>query len=186
MRHTAFYYKSQAKFEQYYFRLKQTPCRRCGHRGFLILHGALPKSYTGNENTQKSRGHRIYCSNRNRRKGCGKTFSALECHALKGFVLNTVGLWKYLLNLLAGDATKKESFEKAKLPFHLSMAYRLWKRFALVQSRLRTQLSKRIPPPTQCGFKHSFLATIVHLKNCFPDNSNPIAAFQVTFQTSFL
>lgn len=186
MRPPSFYYRSQEEFDQYYFRLKQEPCLRCGRHGFLILHGSLPKSYTGKENNKKSRGKRIFCSNRNRRGGCGKTFSAIGSHILKRFILNSHDLWKFLINLSEGNTTKKEAFEKEKFPVRLSMAYRLWSKISFNQSRLRIKLSKKHPPPGKSSFKHPLFETIYHLKNTFPDSIDPIAAFQMTFQESFL
>ena len=185
MHQLSYYYKSKKEFYQYYFRLKQESCPSCNHCGCLILHGYLPKAYNGKGSEKLSRGRRIFCSNRNRRTGCGHTFSIIMNYVLKKHILNSKNLWLFLLNILQG-MTKKEAFLKLKLPFTLSMAYRLWSKFILNQVRLRTLLYQKRYKPKNDSLTSPILETILHIKNYFPKKNNPIAEFQAVFQQPFL
>ncbi|MBZ0166316.1 MAG: hypothetical protein K8I00_05865 [Candidatus Omnitrophica bacterium] len=170
---------------RYQQRLKMTDCPHCHRSGFLIRHGFL-KSYDLYKTGQQIiRGYRFFCSNRNRRNGCGKTFSILGAHLLKQFTITTHLLWKLLLlmlnNLSAAAAVRR-------LPVRLSVSngYRLFDAFKQAQSRIRGILSRRCKqlhthqgpsPPHQ---------TIEHLKTAFPKTKDPIAAFQFACQQPFI
>jgi hypothetical protein len=70
-----------------------------------------------------------------------------------------------------------------------SAPYRIWKRFQIAQSDLRTALSTLCPPPTinpdQQGNSPT-TSTLAHLSKAFSGlGLNPIAAFQSTLQTFF-
>ena len=56
-------------------RLKVTPCPHCRAIGALIRHGYLRGYDEGNLRHKAVRARRIFCSNRGRRPGCGRTFS---------------------------------------------------------------------------------------------------------------
>src|ERR1700682_5523221 len=56
-------------------RLKQTPCPHCKVVGMLIRHGYL-RGYDESTPQRKTvRARRVFCSNREARRGCGRTFS---------------------------------------------------------------------------------------------------------------
>ncbi|MCK5543067.1 MAG: hypothetical protein KAI40_10275, partial [Desulfobacterales bacterium] len=55
--------------------LKIYACPHCNCCGCLILHGFL---YGYDDTDFVRRGHRIFCSNRNLRSGCGRTFPMLK------------------------------------------------------------------------------------------------------------
>ena len=63
------YYRDEEEFEDIRNNLKVNPCPHCLQKECLILHGYL---YGYTEDTSSNvvkRGHRIFCSNRNKRKG---------------------------------------------------------------------------------------------------------------------
>jgi hypothetical protein len=73
--------------------LKLAPCPHCRQTGALIGHGFL-RGYAeqGSEVVVRSRGRRVFCSNREQRPGCGGTFSVLLSTVLSGFVVRTLTL----------------------------------------------------------------------------------------------
>lgn len=179
------FYRSKKDFEEFYFGLKQTPCPHCGYIGTLILHGYL---YGYDEKIYSKRiirGHRIFCSNRGRRCGCGRTFSLLKSNILKGFNITAGGLWRFLKGLSAG-MNKMNSFKNLDLPFSNTTIYRLYKDFVHYQSRLRTLLLKICRAPQIYHENNPVIQTILHLKSAFKRSLCPVRAFQEHFQASFL
>lgn len=179
------FYKRDADFQEFHRRIKFAGCPNCQKTGCLILHGYL-YGYDEKSHHQKIiRGHRIFCSNRNLKRGCGRTFSILAAHVLRNFTITTQSLWNFLNNLLQG-MTKLAAFGLTDLPFSPSSVYRLYQRIYLRQHRLRTLLLKRIPPPECVQSRNPLIKTILHLQSAFKRDSDPLSAFQLHFQTSLL
>ena len=179
------FYSCGEDFQRFYFRLKQTPCPHCKSTGSLILHGYLCGYNTAVYGEKIIRGRRIFCSNRNRRTGCGKTFSLLAANILKGFNICANSLWRFLNNVAKG-MSKIQALRGLNIPFSDSTVYRLFKIFSHRQSRIRTLLLRQSPAPQLPAIHHPPIQTIFHLKSAFKNFSCPITAFQLSFQTPFL
>lgn len=193
------FYKSEKDFQEFHFSLKQTACPHCKLSGYLNLHGYL-RGYDEKACSGKSiRGRRIFCCGRNKRRGCGKTFSVLAVNVLKKFIIRADSLWGFLKDI-AGGSDKKNSLQGLNLSFSDSSAYRLWKRFCLAQIKIRALLLK-LSPPVPTPSRNSAVQTILHLNAVFSRKAGsrhvfyfstgknsvcPIAAFQGYFQTDFL
>ncbi|MBI1889498.1 MAG: hypothetical protein HYS18_02500 [Burkholderiales bacterium] len=65
------YYSSLQAIEQQTMQLDDEPCRHCRQSHHLISHGFIRKKRSGAE--PEAVGKRVYCSNRNRHTGCGRT-----------------------------------------------------------------------------------------------------------------
>jgi hypothetical protein len=78
------------------------------------------------------------------------------------------------------------AFNLLGLPFSVTSGYRLYKRIYQNQNILRTVLLNKSPPPVNVPSRNPLIKTILHLKASFAQNINPIAAYQVHFQSSFL
>jgi hypothetical protein len=179
------FYGSHKEFQQIHFTLKQTTCPRCKTTGTLNLHGYLRGYDDKSSAEQKIRGKRIFCSNRNLRPGCGKTFSVLAVNILKKFIVSAAGLWRFLKNIAAG-LNKINAFKIAGLRFSHTTCYRLWKRFSRCQTKIRTRLLPLChPPELQRAFSPA-IQTITHLRRAFKNTGCPVTAFQKHFQTAFL
>lgn len=179
------FYRSEKDFRRFYFLLKQMPCPHCKEIGSLILHGYL---YGYDEKVYGKRiirGRRIFCSNRRRRKGCGRTFSLLKSNMLKGFNIGAESFWRFLRGIVKGR-DKIQAFRHLRLSFSNTTVYRLWKRFSQCQSRIRTHLFTRHPPPKLLHVHSPAIQTILHLKSVFKRGPCPICAFQECFQMAFL
>ncbi len=177
------YISSAADLEPWRSRLKLDPCPHCGAIGFLICHGYL-RGYGETNDCDTIRGRRFFCSNRDRRKGCGKTFSLLFAHLLRGFSVSATTLWGFIKGVAKG-LSRKAAWEGLRGGFSLETAYRLWRRTRHSQIPIRMRLSREKPPPATDSSEPLF-EVIAHLETVFPTASCPITAFQEHFQRGFL
>jgi hypothetical protein len=180
------YYQSHFELQEFYHRLKLYPCPHCKATGYLILHGFLYGYPESPSSELIVRGRRFFCSNKHRRKGCGRTFSILEAVFIARFNIQSKTLWMFLVNLLGG-MNIHEAFTNSARFLSPSSAYRIRKRFILHQSSLRTSLFQNLPlsKTYSCQTKPEF-HTIELLRSIFPLPSCPVTEFQTSFQASFL
>jgi len=179
------FYSCNDDLKQFHFQLKQTPCPHCKSIGFLNLHGYL-RGYDEHDFCKKViRGRRIFCNNRGRCSGCGRTFSILAAQILKKFMIGAQSFWRFLKKVLAGRL-KIQAFQAAETTLTRSSCYRLWKLFRLRQAAIRVKLLNLCPAPLNSLTHQPQLQTILHIKTAFASSSCPITAFQNHFQTSFL
>jgi hypothetical protein len=166
-------------------RLKQTPCPHCKVVGTLIRHGCL----YGKPKTLRAR--RVFCSNRNARPGCGRTFSVWIADKIRRLSVSANALWLFLQHAVAIGilaACRTVNCRRSDRTWQ-----RIWRRFHLAQSTIRTALSGRCPPPEtpprpppNNPKRLPAAHVIAHLQAAFPDVPCPIAAFQRTMQTFFV
>jgi hypothetical protein len=129
------------------------------------------------------RGRRFFCSNRGRRRGCGRTFSILFGGVLRRFSISTATLWRFILLLSTASATVC-AWRLSASGFSVQSGYRLRNSVIAAQSRLRTLLCRIRPPPPSAS--HEPLSQLTaHFLSAFPLSSCPVADFQVRFQTPF-
>lgn len=178
------YYKTEEEFKNLYVKLKFLSCPRCHLSGYLILHGYLYGYSEHNDLERIRRGHRIFCSNRNRKKGCGKTFSILISWFIKNFIITAATVWNFLDKWMQGMSLS-EVFRHSGGQMGQTTVYRILNRFKSRQSRIRTYLTRIKDPPVMPHTSDPAVLTISHLKSVFENSSCPIAAFQHQFQTSF-
>jgi hypothetical protein len=96
------YYRNADEWDAICQRLKQTPCPHCKVVGMLIRHGSL-YGYDGKSTQRKTRrARRIFCSNRNARRGCGRTFSVSRPDKIRRLSLTTRALFNFLKHAAAG------------------------------------------------------------------------------------
>ena len=179
------FYRGTKEWNALVERLKQTACPHCKVVGTLIRHGYL---YGFDESSQRKtvRAHRIFCSNRNTRRGRGRTFSVWFVEKIRRLSLTTRGLWKFLLRAVAdGIASAIRAADR-----HLDDRtwQRIWNRFLLGQSKIRAALSGRCPPPEPPPSPSHRPETqvLAHLQAAFPNAECPIAAFQHALRTFFV
>jgi len=161
------------------------PCPHCHRVGNRIQHGYL-RGYDQTSQSTTIRAHRVFCSNRNARHGCGRTFSFWRADIIRRLKLTTYGLWRFLLRTLeAGIAAASRTLD-CRLSYRTFQ--RIHKRFRLGQSHIRTTLSQRCPPPDVPADSRPppEAQTIAHLQNAFPNADCPITDFQQTSQTFFM
>ena len=182
MHQVASYVADAAHFDQCRRNLKRTHCPHCHSVGFLICHGFL-RGY-GQHPTQKiQRGWRVFCSNRARRKGCGRTHGILQANVLRRRTVSASVAWSFFERVLSGF-----NLHAAWLPvvcaFCAECAYRLWDAWKRSQIWIRSWLCRVVAPFVDSA-KHFLLQALEHLRQVFALAPNPIAAFQLHFQKPF-
>ncbi len=177
------YYNTTEQFRAIYARLKLHACPHCNAIGFLILHGLLYGYTDQDADTRLKRGHRIFCSNRNKKQGCGRTFSTLKAGFIKNCVITAQSIWNFLDKLKDGKSLA-HALRQSGSNLKQSSVYRVFKTFKRHQSRIRTWLT-RIKDPPQHPLEDPAILTIYHLKSVFKGHACPIAQFQYAFQVSF-
>jgi len=177
------YVTNQAEYDKHKAQLKLVPCPHCRVVGCLIRHGYLwGKAEKGQDKIR--RGWRTFCSNRRRKKGCGRTHSFLAACFLYQRMADAQRLWQLLRGVLEG-LSRKAAWERVAAPFCLETGYRLWRAFIRRQSALRSTLLRALAPPRMRS-QNPHLQLIEHLQAMFPKSACPVADFQVRFQTAFL
>jgi hypothetical protein len=174
----------QRRVEHTAFSLKQQRCPRCGKFETLNRHSILRGNDPAQASGQCARGQRVFCSNRGRRGGCGKTFSLVLVDVLPRHTLTASLVWRWLVELLAGLSVKA-AVEKLRLPFALETICRLRRRLLCGLDQVRTRLCRELPPPVSQQ-SQPLLQTVEHLRAVFPDSVCPAADFQLHFQHPFL
>jgi hypothetical protein len=168
-------------------RLKLTACPFCKAAGTLIRHGSLFGFDDSSPQRKTLRARRIFCSNRNARPGCGRTFSAWCADKIRRLSLTTHAVCQFLQRAAAhGVAAAVRAADCLRSD---RTWQRLWKRFDLGQSKIRTALAARCPPPqppTPPARRPAAAQVLAHLQAAFPDAHCPIAAFQQTLRTFFV
>jgi hypothetical protein len=171
-------------------RLKQTPCPHCKVVGTLNRHGCLYGFDESSPQRKTLRARRIFCSNRQARPGCGRTFSVWLADKIRWLSITTDALSRFLqLALAAGilAASRDIKGHRSERTWQ-----RIWQRFHLAQSKIRTALLGRCPPPQllprpPTNPKHQAAAHVLaHLQAAFPDAHCPITDFQLTLRDFFI
>ena len=167
-------------------RLKLTPCPHCRTVGTLIRHGVLT-GFDDSSPRRTVRARRIFCSNRHRRCGCGRTISVWFADKIRRLSLTARTVWTFLKRAVAG--TIAAAIRAADSPRSDRTMRRVWTRFQRAQSAIRTALLSRGPPPAWPGAssrRPAAAQALAHLQATFPQADCPIAAFQPATRSFFL
>jgi hypothetical protein len=178
--------RGEEGFRAIYEKLKATACPHCKVIGLLVLHGFL-RGYDESSPREKTvRARRIFCSNRNNRQGCGRTFSVWIADKIRRLSLSAGGLWMFLQSVVGSGMASAIR----RVNSHLSdrQMQRIWKRFDLGQSQIRTALWQHSEPPERPAKPPQTPAAevLAHLQAAFPCSGCPIADFQHDLRTFFV
>ena len=181
------FYRCEEEWVAIVERLKQTSCPHCKAVGTLIRHGSLSAFDDSNPQRKVVRARRIFCSNRHRRRGCGRTFSVWIATKIRRLSLTTRTLWTFLRHAVVG--TIADATHATNCPRSDRTLQRIWKRFDRGQSTIRTALLGRGPPPelsADSARRPAAAQVLAHLQVTFPHDDCPIAAFQHAMRSFFL
>lgn len=126
----------------------------------------------------------MFCSNRSRRGGCGRTFALFFAVVLPRHSVTAALLARLLVGLLGGLAVKPAA-EALRTPFALETFYRLVRRVRQRLEVVRTCLCGERSAPTS-AHADPLLQTVEHLLAVFPTAAHAPAVFQERFQRPFL
>lgn len=178
------FYRTLADWTALVDRLQQTACPHCRVVGALIRHGVLA-GYDDTSQRPIVRARRLFCSNRHARPGCGRTVSVWLATTLRRLSLTTSTLLQFLQRAATGTiaAACRAAGVRSERTWQ-----RLWHRFDRAQSRLRTALVERCPPPVlpPAAGQRPAAHVLAHLAAAFPAVLCPIAACQHALRTCFL
>jgi hypothetical protein len=170
-------------------RLKLMPCPHCKVVGMLVWHGYL-RGFDETSTRPSVRARRVFCSNRNARRGCGRTLSVWYADKIRRLSLTAGCLWQFLQRAVAGTmaaASAAAGCQRSDRTWQ-----RIWRRFNLGQSKIRTALSARCPPPELPANAPAHPArlqaaqVLAHLQAAFAGGHCPITAFQHMLHTFFV
>jgi hypothetical protein len=181
------FYRDEHDWNAIVERLKHTACPHCHTVGMLIRHGVLTGFDDTNPPRLTIRARRIYCSNRHRRRGCGRTVSVWRAHTIRRLSITTRTLWRFLQRAVSGSITS--AIRDTDGPRSDRTFRRIWRRFDRGQSAVRTALHSRGPPPalpTDSARRPATAHVLAHLRVTFPHDDCPIAAFQQAVRASFI
>lgn len=171
--------------------LKITPCPHCQAIGTLNRHGTLSGFDDSNPLRRTIRARRVYCNKRRKQPGCGRTFSVWLADKIRRLSFTTRTLWTFLQRAIAGSiaAAIRDISHATKCQRSDRTFRRIWKRFDRAQSRIRTALLGRGPPPECPAAMTCRLAAaqvLAHLQTSFPHDDCPITAFQLATRCFFI
>jgi hypothetical protein len=155
----------------------------------LIRHGYV-RGYDERNSQPSIRARRVFCSNRQARPGCGRTVSVWNADVIRRLSLTAGCLWRFLQSAVAGSilaAIRTVGCHRSDRTWQ-----RLWQRFDLGQSNIRTALSARCPPPElpaplpAKASRRLAAQVLAHLQAAFADADCPIAVFQHTLRIFFV
>ena len=181
------FYRDEQEWAAFAERIKLTACPHCTKVGALIRHGSLTGFDDSTPPRKTLRARRIFCSNRHRRPGCGRTVSVWLADKIRRLSLGTRRLWAFLQH--AAKGTLVEAMRAAGSSLSGRTWQRLWKRFDRGQSAIRTALLGRGPPPELSvadARRPEAAQVLAHLRATFPDAACPIAAFQMAMRFFFV
>jgi hypothetical protein len=184
------FFRNEQEWRAMAERLKQTSCPHCKIVGALNQHGYLRGIDESSPRKETERARRVFCSNRRARPGCGRTFSVWLADKIRRLSLTAGALWRFLqAALIHGILAASRDLNCQLSDRHMQ---RIWMRFDRAQTKIRTALCRRCPPPGSlprppANPAHRPAAQVLaHLQTAFPDAHCPITAFQHSMNTSFV
>lgn len=156
------YLRSLTCFDSFGLTLKGISCPHCHGVGALIRHGFLRGYGEGSRRIQ--RGWRIFCSNRQLRRGCGHTHALLLADYLYRRSVTASTLTRFLKNLLAGLSLYAAW---PVCPQGVECGLRLWRCWKASQPRIRSLLCPVATAPASLQ-TNPLLQTVEHLLSLFP------------------
>lgn len=127
-------------------------------QGYLILHRYI-RGYNATDGILTIKGHRIYCSNRNKRKGCGHTWSIYLKQYIPEFSIDI----KTLSVILSSSENLFKGWKENETGISISSFYRIIDRFNRHILTIRAYLTSRFKPPLLTGYP--ITSTIKHLNS---------------------
>ncbi len=156
--------------------------------GDLNLHSILYGNDVHNPAGRIVRGQRLFCSNRDKREGCGRTTPVFLSHIIPGYTISASILWPVLAALLQamGSGSIAACAESVPWPFSLEALYHLLRALRRRLDRLRTGLFSIGPPPLVSSLSDPLLHAVEHLRALFPGEPCPLSAFSLLKQRCWL
>lgn len=174
------YVVNETELEQCRRQAKQWVCPHCRRAGDLNGHGRVRGLSADGPGKEAVRGQRFFCSNRGRRRGCGRTFCVRLAQVIAGASVRSQPWWRFISARLDG-ASVAAAWEKARSGFSLEAAYRWWRRWRPRESAVRTGCwtagQRGRAPPEAKSLREAIEGAY--------GRADPVAAFQAREQRPF-
>ena len=177
------FFRTIQDIEVFRSNLHMVRCPKCGRTGSMVKHGYTHGFSKDAQKQKERRRWRIYCKPNKSRNGCGHAPSVALSETIPHHCFSTFDLWRFILALKKSRSIKS-AWESSGMQRSLDTGYRLFKRLHLCQSRLRTNLISRAPPPAE-GNASALFQVFEHLKESF-GNDDPASHYQECFQQGIL
>ncbi len=178
------FFRTIADIETFRANLHMIRCPKCRKTGTMVKHG-YKWGFTEDAQKQKCiRRWRIRCKPSKGRQGCGHTPSVALSETIPRHCFSASDLWRFMIALKKSRSIKA-AWELAGMKRSLDTAYRLYRRLCLCQSRLRTNLTSRAPPPEAKEMSAPLFQVFEHLKESF-GQKEPVKNYQEYLQQSIL
>jgi hypothetical protein len=161
---------------------KLRACEHCHRVGMLVGHGRL-LGYAESCSERVVRGHRLLCSARHNRRGCGRTVTVWLSSSLRRRIVRTSTVLSFLTALAAGS--RVAAGWRAASSMSLRTGYRIRSCVAHAVPAIRTALLSRAPPPRVDGVCADG-QLLQHAVAVFGTCSDAFAAYQCAFQRPLL
>lgn len=161
---------------------KLRACEHCRRVGWLVGHGRV-LGYAERSSERVVRGRRLFCSNRGRRHGCGRTVAIRLASVIVRHVVRA-DTWFALFVALAHGARCAAGWRSSST-MSLRTGYRLRDRLAHARHALPTMLLSRAPPPEAVNASAD-AQLVAHLRAVLGDDTASFDRYQHAFQRSLL
>ena len=121
------------------------PCEHCHRAGTLVGHGRLV-GYAEASSAREVRGLRLYCSNRHRRVGCGRTFAVWLASIVPRRIVRARTVFTFMVAMATGESAARAWRQASSMT--LRTGYRIKARLAIAGPAIRSALLSRAPPPS--------------------------------------
>lgn len=148
----------------------------------LNLHGRL-LGYAESSSERVLRGHRLLCSSRGQRTGCGRTVTIWLSTVLPRHSVGTATIFAFLTALAAGSCVAAAWPGTSSMT--LRTGYRIRFRIACAAFAIRTALLSRAPPP-RVDSACADVQLLAHLRAALGSCGDAFAVYQSTFQRPVL
>ncbi len=184
MKRTIKFVRNDQGMEQALRSAKTISCVHCGRTGTLNRHDKLNGNDLRAADKQTMRGRRLWCSNRGKRGGCGRTMSIVYAHILPRCSFTSPILSK-LLSALCKGSSVQAAWENENIPLHLQSLYHLLQRFRHRMGAIRSSLLNICDPP-ECQSTDTLIQTAAHLHCAFSSENCVVEAFQMQIQVPIM
>lgn len=174
------FFRTIADIKTFRSHLHMVTCPECRRTGTMIRYGYIYEY--ARDGSRSIRRWRVRCSES--RNGCRYTPSVALSETIPHHCFSASALWRFIL-ALKNSRSVLAAWNTAQIGNTVDTGYRTYKRLLLCQSRLRTNLMSRAPPPESKEMSAPLFQVFDHLKENFGKN-NPISKYQEYFQESLL
>ena len=184
MKRSIQFVRNEEAMEHELKKAKHTACIHCGRTGTLNRHDKRHGNDPDSTDKQTIRGQRLWCSNRGKRGGCGKTTCLCFAWVLPNHSMSAPSLGR-LLKYLCTGVSIQQAWELSRCPVTLQTVYHILQRLRMRMGEIRSFLIA-LCRPRKSLHRDPMITTAEHLRYAFSQAACPVEAFQDRLQTPIM